>query len=100
MASKKQAAAKQSEVRDRDWCFEPLEEFSWFREDDAGQRFLVAVYSPGQEYTCTAAPKHDELFDKMQGWSDEGKITAYPRSASKRKIRVVAQGVVTEGSKK
>lgn len=100
MASKKKTTAERSKLRDRDWCFEPLEEFSWFREDDAGQRFLVAVYSPGQEYTCTTASKHDELFGKMQDWSDEGKVIVYPRSASKRKIRVVAQGVVTEGSKK
>lgn len=86
------------EVRDRDWCFEPLEEFSWFREDAVGQRFLVAVYSPGQEYTCGVSDKHDELFGKMQQWAEEGKITIYPRSASKRKIRVAAQGTVTEGS--
>jgi hypothetical protein len=100
MTAKKTASADaDKQVRDRDWCFEPKEEFPWFREDAVGQRFLVALYSPGQEYTCTTQAKHDELFEKLQEWSAEGKVIIYPRSASKRKNRIVAQGKVTDGGK-
>lgn len=82
--------------RDRNICFEPLEDFSWFKEDGLGQRALVAQYQVGLEYNCSIKPVHDDLADMLKTWIDEKKIIT---KLSTRKIRVVAKGTVSEGSK-
>lgn len=82
--------------RDRNICFEPLKDFSWFKEDDLGQRTLVAQYQVGLEYNCSINPVHDALAEMIPTWLSEKKIIT---KLSVRKIRVVAKGTVTEGSK-
>ena len=83
--------------RDRNICFEPLKNFKWFREDDIGQKFLIADYQPGFEYNCSVKPVHDVLAKMIPIWEKEGKIEVRP---SKRLVRVVAKGVVTDKKEK
>ena len=80
--------------RTEDMCFEPLENFKWFKEDAEGQKILIANYLPGFEYTCTTQAKHDALAEQMVVWEEDGKIRVYPRSGSPRVVRVTGTAEV------
>jgi len=58
--------------------FEPLEEFSWFRDHPDGSRQLIGNYFAGGSYNCSSDKRHDELRAKCDEWIKAGKIKVYP----------------------
>jgi len=64
--------------------FEPLEEFSWFREHEDGSRQLIGAYHVGGTYNCSSDKRHDGLRVKCDEWLKAGKIKVFPLAPGAR----------------
>lgn len=57
--------------------FTATRRFTWERTKEDGSTFVVGEYCPGSTYTCSAAPRHDDLAAKCAEWEAAGQIVRF-----------------------